>query len=193
MDENIGKKFGQLTVIELSLTKNKYKRYNCICDCGKTTTVRLTALNNGSSKSCGCARYNTLKRKCWTGYEEISGHFWNHIKNRAKKKGQEITISLEHVWELFLKQDRKCAYLGIEIYFPKTQNEKNKANFTASLDRIDSSKGYIEGNVQWIHKDVNTMKMNFSNDYFINICSIITKNLNTIPNFNLKNFIRKEN
>lgn len=41
------------------------------------------------------------------------------------------------------------------------------------LDRIDSSKGYIEGNVQWVHKDVNMMKQNYSQKYFIEMCKKI--------------------
>jgi len=41
---------------------------------------------------------------------------------------------------------------------------------TASLDRIDSSKGYIEGNVQWVHKMVNMSKQQYTQEEFINMC-----------------------
>ena len=44
---------------------------------------------------------------------------------------------------------------------------------TASLDRIDSKKGYIEGNIQWVHKDINRMKWAFNEDYFIKLCNNI--------------------
>ena len=44
---------------------------------------------------------------------------------------------------------------------------------TASLDRIDSSKGYVIGNVQWVHKDINIMKNKFDNQYFIDMCKKI--------------------
>lgn len=46
----------------------------------------------------------------------------------------------------------------------------NMSHGTASLDRIDSSKGYIEGNVQWVHKYVNVMKWDFSMEEFLDIC-----------------------
>lgn len=52
----------------------------------------------------------------------------------------------------------------------------NRKNQTASLDRIDSSKGYIEGNVQWLHKDINQMKINFNQKDFIKYCKLIAKN-----------------
>lgn len=47
---------------------------------------------------------------------------------------------------------------------------------TASLDRIDSSRGYEIDNIQWVHKDVNKMKMGLSQNEFIDICKIISKN-----------------
>jgi hypothetical protein len=47
---------------------------------------------------------------------------------------------------------------------------------TASLDRIDSSKGYCEDNVQWVHKDINRMKNTFDQDYFISLCKLIAEN-----------------
>lgn len=47
------------------------------------------------------------------------------------------------------------------------------AELPLSLDRIDSNKGYVEGNVQWVHKDVNMMKQSYSNERFIGICCMI--------------------
>jgi hypothetical protein len=48
---------------------------------------------------------------------------------------------------------------------------------TASLDRIDSSKGYIIGNVQWAHKMVNRMKNDMPQEEFIEFCrDIISTN-----------------
>ena len=50
----------------------------------------------------------------------------------------------------------------IEIKFKKRHNDSK----TASLDRIDSSKGYTEDNIQWVHKDVNQMKMDLPEQRF---------------------------
>ena len=52
--------------------------------------------------------------------------------------------------------------------------KKRKSDGTASLDRIDSSKGYIEGNIQWVHKDINRMKGDSSDNDFIKLCKIIS-------------------
>lgn len=44
---------------------------------------------------------------------------------------------------------------------------------TASIDRIDSSKGYTKDNIQWVHKNVNIMKMDQTMDQFLYICKKI--------------------
>jgi hypothetical protein len=45
---------------------------------------------------------------------------------------------------------------------------------TASLDRIDSSRGYIEGNVQWVHKMANMCKQHYSQKRFIDMCIAVS-------------------
>ena len=63
VDDMLGKKFGKLTVIKLAeknpnLT-NRCKYYLCQCECGNTVIVQGSALRQGHSTSCGCARKGT--------------------------------------------------------------------------------------------------------------------------------------
>ena len=51
----------------------------------------------------------------------------------------------------------------------------NDPIYTASLDRIDSNKGYIKGNVQFISTAINYMKNNMSNEDTVKLCKIIAK------------------
>ena len=44
---------------------------------------------------------------------------------------------------------------------------------TASLDRIDSSRGYVPENVQWVHKVINRMKGTLSDDEFKSWCRTV--------------------
>lgn len=176
----IGKQFGKLKVIkEHSKTRNGHLRYVCECECGNVANILLTHLRQGTSKSCGCVNKNKIgqNNKQWGGYGEISGNFWYILKRNGEgtrgRKKIDFDITIEHIWELFLKQNRKCLLSGIELVFPKHYQDKS---YTASLDRIDSSKGYIIGNVQWVHKDINIMKNKFQQDYFINVCNLISLN-----------------
>lgn len=45
-----GQRFGKLTVLDYAGDL----KWNCVCDCGKTTTVKGKYLRNGDTKSCGC-------------------------------------------------------------------------------------------------------------------------------------------
>ena len=93
----------------------------------------------------------------------------------AEDRGYSIEIDIKHVWDLYEKQGRKCAITGVPIIFSK-QNKDNIST-TASLDRIDNNKDYIEGNIQWVHKRINIMKGNMSENEFLNICeAVVAKN-----------------
>jgi hypothetical protein len=187
MKNDLGQKFGRLTAIELEKDKNGYNtRYLCKCDCGNTHSVSKTHLRSGRITHCGCIRHEGAKHQQWKGIGEISGDFWwSHIVrsangsklNNRERKAKELTLTIQEAWDLFLKQDRKCALSGIELQFPKRSKDKS---WTASLDRIDSSKGYVLGNVQWVHKDVNIMKNKFDNQYFISMCTKIAGGACTI-------------
>lgn len=82
----------------------------------------------------------------------------------------EITIDCNYLDQLWESQAGKCALSDLPIDLRINWQRHLQ---TASLDRIDNTKGYIEGNVQWVHKDVNFMKYTFSQDYFIGLCKRI--------------------
>jgi len=44
---------------------------------------------------------------------------------------------------------------------------------TASIDRINNSRGYLKGNIQLVHKDINFMKGKMSQDDFIKMCKLV--------------------
>jgi hypothetical protein len=182
----IGNKYNRWTVLNyIGDTETSNGILNCKCECGTEQNVRYYDLISGQTKGCNscsriersknCGKYERkIGKENWkfNGHEKISGHYWSVVKNRAKKRGNELSISIEYAYEILKKQNFKCAISGIDIYLPQIDNKK----WTATLDRIDSAKGYIEGNVQWLHKDINTMKWAFSQEQFLNYCRIIVEN-----------------
>ncbi len=175
----IGKMFGYLTVIsEHSKTRNGHIRYVCSCLCGNFTNVLGTHLRQKTTVSCGCKIPKGAERSQWKGIGEMSGDFWHgHVVRNAKGvKGRaplEFTLTKEEAWLLFLKQNRKCSLTGILLKFPSRSTD---TSWTASLDRIDSSKGYILSNVQWVHKDINMMKRIYTQEHFIHMCKLVASN-----------------
>lgn len=82
-------------------------------------------------------------------YQKISFTWWNRIKRDAIERCLQFDISIVYAWDLFLKQNRKCALSGIELKMPEFARDLSS---TASFDRINSDVGYIEENCQWVHK-----------------------------------------
>lgn len=77
-----------------------------------------------------------------------------------------------------MKQNGRCALTGTILKHHKL-NKKHHSTYdksvTASLDRIDSSKGYIINNIQWVHKNINKMKNKLSNNEFIQMCQDVSE------------------
>jgi len=76
-------------------------------------------------------------------------------KNRAKRKNLEFDID---VTDILIP--RYCPILGIKLDCTWGGVEETDANRTnkPSLDRIDSGKGYIKGNIQVISYRANLIK-----------------------------------
>jgi len=137
-------------------------------------TCNLCGDISGPSTIAHLKRSTRCRRACnqgkgnprWQGYQGITGRMYNSYKYNAKTRGIEFNISIEELWQIFIDQNMKCAYTGVNLAH----------GVNASPDRIDSQKGYIPGNVQWVQIDVNRMKNHFSHDYFLDTCRKIAQN-----------------
>lgn len=173
----IGYRTGQLTVIAEAESKRYDKthierRWLCQCECGDTTNLPTAVLTKSKVNTCGCAmRVVGNKNPRWKGHGEISASMWKQIRGCGSARDLEFSITIEEIWDLFLKQGRRCALSGLELEFGSS-NVKNRPT-TASLDRINSSKGYVIENVQWLHKDVNRMKTDLDQIRFVDLCCLI--------------------
>ena len=88
--------------------------------------------------------------------KRVLGSIYNGAKRRSRKKGFGFNITKEDIQNLYIEQKGKCAITGIKMTF--IANDKYKI----SLDRIDSSKGYLKNNVQLLCWWVNRCKSNYS-------------------------------
>jgi hypothetical protein len=176
MNDLTRKRFGKLIVTGYQgreQTSGGLWKYlwKCKCDCGKETVVRRQHLIGGYQISCGCMLNRSGKNSAlFTGYEGISGKFYGSLKrgDSRRKKKLIFNVSIKYLWDLYLKQDKKCVLTGFDLFFDEPGRKGKHRN--ASLDRIDSNKGYIEGNIQWVHKDINMMKKDYDENYFIEMC-----------------------
>lgn len=175
----LGQRFGDLTVVRFFGRDNSKKTmWVCECKCGKKKNIRSGDLISGKIRSCGCLykitssknmklAYLASAKNRFKGCGELSGKYLSSVKYSAMIREIEYKINPVQLWNLFLKQNKKCALSGLDICFGKPQ--------TASIDRINSEKGYILLNVQWVHKDINLMKLDFTTEQFLDYCKLVTE------------------
>jgi hypothetical protein len=89
-------------------------------------------------------------------------------RRRAKVKEQEFTIE-----EKDIIIPEVCPYLKIPMQSSAKRGDPRKA--TMSLDRIDSTKGYVPGNVEVISWLANTMKSNASKEDLVSFAKEVLK------------------
>lgn len=140
--------------------------------CENSISTKPNKLITGHTKSCGCTA--NARRK---GTKNISSTFWSRLIQHAKSRNLDIDITIQDLEELLIKQDFKCALSGIQIKVGYGSLKK-KDEVTGSVDRIDNSKGYIKGNIQFVHKDINWMKQDFEQSIFLEYCFAIFRKQN---------------
>lgn len=169
-----GQMYGKWLVIDKNIIIEKEAKVLCKCTECNTTEKYVPAfqLVKGVSKRCSLCGYSNKNEKnpSWKGYKEIPySWFSKYFKRKGKIKKRDGNITIKYVYDLWIKQNKKCSLSGLDIDFIKREN-----GISASIDRIDSYVDYLEGNIQLVHKDVNLMKNHFSQDYFLNMCEKIT-------------------
>jgi hypothetical protein len=174
----LGEKYGEWTIVdnELKLETNSEATVLCKCLCGSEEYVRcLSLVKHQSTKCFKCGHGNKgEKHHSFKGHKEIPGSWFRRYLNKRNK--WEFNITLEDVYNLWIKQNKKCNLSGLDISFLNLKINSYDLVCTASLDRIDSKRGYLKDNIQLVHKDVNMMKKEYDQDYFIKICKLIGKN-----------------
>ena len=148
----IGRKNERLTVVGIKRPDIKGRlQLECLCDCGNTTFVYPYQFDNGSIKSCGCARFghsdchkgNTSRRT----HGLTSNRFykkWNDMIRRCYNENEPayryygaVGIKVCDEW----RNSPEAFIQWCEETFP---NDKK-----FSIDRIDGSKGYSPDNCRW--------------------------------------------
>lgn len=161
MAGKIGHKYGKWNVLSIYSPK----RYLCRCECGTESAVLASNLYSEKSTACSSCSYSSRKSDHYT-------RWWVQVNRGALSRNIPIAIGKQYAIDLLVAQNYRCALSGVEIFLNKGI-KSDKTETTASLDRKDSSAGYVPGNIQWVHKDVNYMKQSYPQDYFIDFCKKI--------------------
>lgn len=172
-DIKIGDKYKSWTVIDGPISsEHQCIQWKVQCECGNTRWVQGNELMDPNKcfecKACA-QKKRGLRDKIKNGMiGELDKTRYTKLKQSAKKRGYEFNMSIEDLWQLFQNQKQTCAITGDHI---EHLND-------ASLDRIDSTKGYIKGNVQWVTKQANLSKHIMSMNELYEFCKKVLKHAN---------------
>lgn len=176
----IGTMFGFWTVIENDLYKSskKYTEYSCRvrCRCGSESVIASRKLRDGTAKRCLRCR-PAPKRKLATMWTLL----FNVYRQRARATGREFHLSLPQLKFVSLLP---CVYCGKEpdnllrrkyvvdgvLDYPPEMEIRY-----SGLDRIDSEKGYILGNILPCCWQCNKIKSAMPLDEFLALIARIQK------------------
>lgn len=137
--------------------------------CGIKKEVDNFAKNRASHDG-----YSKLCKNCYSNYGSVKRHY----KNKCEKIKSDIRVYFKHkyrgikskcirleipfaleeddLYELYLKQDKKCFYTGIEIVHNINYVDYN----SISVDKKDPLKGYTKDNIVLCAFCINSFKGN---------------------------------
>lgn len=171
---------------------SKRKFGNCVCDnCGILFQKHQSEINrnlklnrqNFCTRTCagkklfknfgdGKNRYD-LSKHSGNLRDELTP-FRYHLRN-IRNRDKEFNLDLQYLKKIWEEQNGICPFTDIKLILNGYRKIKNDPRFSASLDRIDNTKGYIIGNVRWVSRSINLMKNQITDDELIYFLELISQ------------------
>lgn len=152
-----------MNVYNARIFKQQHKEVNPnkwrVCDvCNEEKNIWQFSLLDKTRKT--TSERKTTCKKCSVSIRQIeklnrdwkidaAKLLYKNIKSRCKRTGKEFSIELE---DIIIPE--KCPVFGFDL----RREDKKTWMYAPSVDRIDSSKGYIKGNVTVVSRRANILK-----------------------------------
>ena len=174
--DNCGKEF-ERPLKEVKRIQSKGRHLYCSREC---VSRGLSKARKGVSTGPASDKMlEHIKKICNNRKDEYTP--FRYTFRSVNKRFKDVDITLDDLKQLWEEQNGICPYTGLKLILPETSNINSIDFFhRASLDRIDSSKGYIKGNIQFVSTPINLLKSNKSSESvkkFLKEISDYTSNL----------------
>lgn len=169
----INNKYGSWLVLEKDPSKQKDRniRYICKCNCGTIRSVDASRLRLGKTTSCGCSRQteifrqNVSSRITKDAEHSALTKYWHLKKTNATHRKISFSLTKEEFKTLVKQPCYYCGTSNSNFVDVSLQNTKRILYFNG-IDRVDSSKGYINSNCVPCCKHCNAAKGELSINEF---------------------------
>jgi len=161
LKNDVGKRYGRLTVLEQIKSRRGGASWLCRCECGNKVTVHGSDLRRGGTQSCGCLWKE--KTMLPSGDAAFNALLYS-IKRAAKKRGYSWNLMSEQVKQL---TSQVCHYCGAGPAQVSHGASYNGVYVYNGLDRINNEKGYALENVIPCCKVCNYAKRTMTQDDFL--------------------------
>ena len=131
--------------------------------------------------SYACHNKRTLERGILEAKNSVEGTLSRliyGIRSRSGRKKIACDIDKDFVIQMYRDQGGKCAATGIELKPSLGAGYSRKVPELATIDRIDSSKGYTKDNVRIVCYMYNMAKSSFSDTEVYDFCKRVVENGN---------------
>ena len=150
-------------VSEVKRNEKLGRKNYCSLSCASKTKENLEHLD--AIRNRDVSKLDPANRR--DEYSEYREHF-----RRCKRRGKEVDITLEDLKEIFEQQQGICVYSKVKLKHI-VLGELCEPIYTASLDRIDSSKGYVKDNIQFVSVAMNHLKNKMSHEEMLQAIEVI--------------------
>jgi hypothetical protein len=143
----VGKKYGKLTVIKRSGSKDGYAIWLCECECGVTRDYSSASLRANPRISCGCSRKTgkgsrANRKKFLPPGEAAKRTIHKGYRISAKNRGIVWVITKGRVFHLITQPCHYCGSMPRKVRKVSTNGE---FRFNG-IDRVDNALGYTTNN-----------------------------------------------
>ena len=143
----------------------------------KNTNNKTRDCLNYVCKKCYSTTYNRnrIANTIANKLDTILKARFNDAKQRARKHNIYNDLTIKDLYELWNKQNGKCAISGIDM---TTDSYAGRISTNISIDKINPLKGYTKSNIQLVCSAVNMMKGSMDMDEFLFFCKNILEQHN---------------
>lgn len=156
--------------IEINRKPTEFKKLKGLATCSKECRAKYLKTYYKGTRNPNCRYKNETNIQTFFRTKN------QQIKASAKKRNLEYNLDEEYLYNLFELQKGLCYYTGVPMKLVSVDNkENNRADYDVlSVDRIDSSLGYIQDNVVLCLNMINMMKSDMKLEDLKNIFRFIS-------------------